>query len=251
VKYKHFKVPATQEDNNAFGKIEHRISRGALNPADVYLWALKIHVGFIFRDSSLRFDIKDQSSPFVLDVADYETEVALFRMLYSNWKAGGTTAPCPFGSVFVLNSLLRADQFDFFHCYVTGVVGIHLGGQFIVVFLWDQGEAERSSLLDVWLKYHVPSVRNRSASADYDSLCYMAHHVWACEGAYALYRRRRPFNLLTSQNRVVLIPPMGPSASRAPEEAEFRFICGSFGLDLAKFNGDTHNIYIPHPLIGK
>ena len=64
LKYKHHRVPADKDANQLFGTIEDRISRGILKPEEVYLWALKIHIGCIYRDASLRFDIKDPSSPF-------------------------------------------------------------------------------------------------------------------------------------------------------------------------------------------
>lgn len=144
---------------------------------------MKIHIGCIFRDSSLRFDIKDQSSPFVLDVTDSDSEIAMFRLLYDNWLAGRTTNPSPLGSVLVIDSLMPANEFDFFHCLVTGAVGIHIGGKFIVVFFWDQGAAADSNMLEIWETYHVPIVRSKATDPDFHTHCYMAHHVWACECA--------------------------------------------------------------------
>jgi hypothetical protein len=64
LKYKHHRVPADTEANNRFGVIENRISRGIFDPAEVYLWALKIHIGCVYRDASLRFDVK--RPPFAL-----------------------------------------------------------------------------------------------------------------------------------------------------------------------------------------
>jgi len=58
LKYKHHRVPAETEANNRFGLIEERMSRGIFDPAEVYLWALKLHIGCVHRDASLRFDIK-------------------------------------------------------------------------------------------------------------------------------------------------------------------------------------------------
>jgi hypothetical protein len=141
LKYKHARVPAESSANAKFGEIEDRISRGVLNPNELYLWALKLHIGFIYRDSSLRFDIKDPNTPFLLDVTDFQQEIWLFQELYTNWANGGSTNPSPFGSVLVVDSLNPTPQFDFMHCLVTGTIGIDIGGKFIVVFLWDQGDA--------------------------------------------------------------------------------------------------------------
>ena len=71
LKYKLHKVPADKDANGLFGDIENRISQGKFDPMEVYLWALKIHIGCIYRDSSLRFDIKDPTSPSILNVTDF------------------------------------------------------------------------------------------------------------------------------------------------------------------------------------
>lgn len=138
--YKHHRVPAAREANNRFGAIEDRISRGVLNPAEVYLWALKIHIGCIYRDASLRFNIKDPGSPFILDVDDFTQEVWFFQQLYEVWENGGQTDPSPFGSVFIVDSPNHTPHFDFMHCLITGTVAIDIGNKFIFVALWDQGD---------------------------------------------------------------------------------------------------------------
>ena len=135
---------------NEFGKIENRIASGIFHPQEVYLCALKLHIGCIYRDASLRFDIKDPSSPFIMDVADFGQDVWLFQQLFALWLKGGATDPAPFGSVFVLDALHPAATFDFIHCLVTGVVGVSIGEKFILVFLWDQGDVARSNFLEIW-----------------------------------------------------------------------------------------------------
>lgn len=251
LKYKFIKVPADRSENSKFGEIEGRISNGIFNLDEVYLWALKIHIGLIFRDSSLRLDIRDPNSPFILDVGSFDSQVALFRMLYEHWKNGGTTSPCPVGSVFILDSLLPAETFDIFHSLATGVVGIHIGGKFIVVFLWDQGDAMATNIEKQWTEYHLPNAKRREQNEDFQTHCYMAHHVWACEGAYWLYRNRRSFSFLRGNGQISLVPPVSRAATLAPEEVEYRTICSGFGLELTAFNGETGNAYAPMRSVGR
>ena len=247
LKYKFLTVPADRLENSKFGEIEERISNGVFNLDEVYLWALKIHIGLIFRDSSLKRDIRDPDSPFILNVGDFDSEVELFRALYEHWKAGGKTSPCPLGSVFILDSLLPVDTFDLFHSLVTGTVGIHIGGKFIVVFLWDQGDAMASNIEKQWTEYHLLNAKHWEQDEDFQTRCYMAHHVWACEGAYWLYRNRRSFNFIRSRGQFTLIPPALRADPRDPKEEEYRIVCSGFGLELRTFNGGIDNAYAPLP----
>lgn len=245
LQYKHLKVPAASEPNKKFGQIENRISRGILDHSELYLWALKLHVGFIYRDSALRFDIKSPEAPFILDVGDFAQEIWFFQQLYENWANGGTTIPSPFGSVFVVDSLNPVPEFDFFHCIVTGAVGVEIGGKFVLVFLWDQGDGSKANILDLWKQYHEPRVKGMADDPDYKAHCYLAPHVWACEGAYWLYRNRRAHSVIKTANQIALVPPLMRRPGKDPEEQEYRQVCRNFGLDLVRYNGEGGNVYAP------
>jgi hypothetical protein len=243
LKYKHVRVPAALEANKKFGEIESRIAEGVFEPSEVYLWALKLHIGFIYRDSSLRFDIRIPAAPLILDVAEFEHEIWLFQQLYANWADGGTTSPSPFGSVFIVDSLVSPGQFDFMHCLVTGTVAIDVGTKFIVVFLWDQGDAMHTNILDQWNNFHAPRVRAMAQHQDYSANCYMAGHVWACESAYWMYRHRRPYSMIKTPTNITLVPPMARKSGKPVNEIEYRQVCRNFGLQLVKYNGETANLY--------
>jgi hypothetical protein len=245
LKYKFHKVPATTEANNLFGRIEDRISRGVFDLAEIYLWALKIHIGCIYRDASLRFDLRDKSSPFILDVTDFSQEVWLFQLLFNNWANGGKTNPSPFGSVFIVDSLSATPQFDFMHCLITGVVGIDIGGKFIMVFLWDQGDATRANTLETWEKWHSPRVKALTGTSEFDANCYLAPHVWACESAYWIYRRRRPYSMIKTPGQITLIPPSSRPNGKPFQPDEYRRVCRNYGLDLVRSDGELNNMYQP------
>jgi len=249
LKYKHHRVPADLNANNRFGIIEKRISRGIFNLAEVYLWALKLHIGCIYRDASLRFNIKDPTSPFILDVSDFAQEVWMFQQLFDNWSNGGATDSSPFGSVFIVDSLSSTPRFDFMHCLITGVVGIDIGEKFILVFLWDQGEAMRGNILDLWKNWHAPRVKALAETDEFEDNCYLAPHVWACEAAYGAYRRRRAHSLIKTPTQIVLIPPLARLQSKPHQEAEYRQVCLNFGLDLVRYNGETNNVYSPSRIL--
>lgn len=240
--YRQVKVPVLLEHNNAFSVIEKNIERGIFNKNEVYLWALKIHIGLIYRDASLKIDRKIKESPAILNVNDFTTEVFLFRALYKNWRNGGRTTPSPFGGVFIQDTLMNHSHFDLFHCIVTGTVGVNLGSKFIVVFLWDQNDSENSSILKQWDDWHA-NLPGYIGGPNKDDYGYMAHHAWACESAYWLYRNRRNFSFIQTNNELVLAPPMFRPDGRAIKRTEYTQVCRNFGLLLEKYNGEVENVY--------
>ncbi len=241
--YKYVKVPVASEPNGRFGQIENRIAQGILDPSELYLWALKLHIGFIYRDSTLKYDRRKSEGPFVLSVNAFAQEIWLFQQLYENWANGGGTIPSPFGSVFVVDSLNPTPRFDFLHCLITGTVLIDIGGKLILVFLWDQGDGAKTNILEQWTSFHEPRVKAKAGDPSERANCYLAPHVWACEAAYFLYRNRRPYTMVKTTNQITLVPPLVRTPGKEPNEQEYRQICRNFALDLVQYNGETRNVY--------
>jgi hypothetical protein len=136
----------------------------------------------------------------------------MFRRLYQIWRAGGSTEPSPFGSLYILDSLLPKNSFDFFHSVWTGTIGINMNETFLVVFIWDQGDAYRANILNQWISHHQ-KVYLHSPVEHKDQLAYLAQHAWACECAYWLYCRRRLFKWIRVGKKLVLLPPFRTSIS--------------------------------------
>lgn len=240
--YRQVTVPVTAEHNNAFAAIEGRVSRGVLSPDEVFLWALKLHIGLIYRDSRLKMDQRDPTSGVLLELKRFASEIQLFRELYGLWRAGIRTKPCPFGTVIVLPASHFLDRFDFFHCMTTGVVGVRIGQEFLLVFLWDQGDASRSNILTILKEHHLATIE-KAAPEDRDASAYLALHAWACESAYHTWRRRRPIDYVETENGLTLGKRVKTGIQRGVEEATYRRVCASFGLSLEEFGGETHNRY--------
>ncbi len=241
--YKFAKVPVKREHNNEFSKIENKISQGVFDLDEVYLWALKIHIGMLYRDSSLKADQKLPTSPTLLNIGDFASEIGFFRMLYDLWRKGGKTNPNPIGSVFIFESLMPNSTFDFIHCFETGTVCINIGDKFLTIFLWDQADGYRSNIKHTWNNYHkttIDSIRDKKEKSD---KAYFAQHVWACESSYWLYRNRRSFNFIMANNSLTLVPPLNRLPTSSMDEFKYRAICRSFGLELSEFKGETGNIY--------
>lgn len=244
LKYKLAKIPASSSANNLFGKIEENISKKVFNYDEIYLWALKIHIGLIYRDSSLQWDIKDPSTSTILDANDFSQEIWIFQKLYSLWQRGGTTDPTPLGSVFIIDSL-TPNEFDFVHCLTTGTIGINTGDKFILVFLWDQGDGLKSNALEHWRNHHYPTANNYKGTPEEDSYSFLSHRIWACETAYWLYKNRRSFKFVLTDKKLTLIPPMIRPEPKKADEEQYKRICKNFGLDLIEYK-DLGNIYAPY-----
>lgn len=242
LKYKFVKVPVRAAENTKFGDIESRISRGIFDPQEVYLWALKIHVGFIFRDATLRIDRADPRAGTILDVDDFSTEIQIFRMLFRIWSAGGNIRPNPFGSVFIFDALDRAVEFDFIHCNVSGTVALQLGTKFVYVSLWDQSDGMSSNVKEMWENHHKIMVE-RAAKKDRLVTAMVAQRVWSCETSYWLYRNRRSFSFVKTKNSFALIPPTMRLPWRSSSQDELAQFCRSYGLRLRAYNGEAGNIF--------
>ena len=240
--YRYVKVPVASKHNGTFGQIEQRISQGIYTAQEVYLWALKIHIGFIFRDATLKIDRRRPDSDTIWNIDDFTTEVEVFRMLYALWSKGGTINPNPFGSVFILDALTPEPEFDFIHCARSGTVLLQLGSKVIFVSLWDQGDGLHATLLKDWERYHKPTVAG-APEDQRQGIGHAAHHVWACDGAYWLWRQRRGFNFVKSQDNLTLIPPVMRPKGRAPSETELSSFCLTFGLKLERYGGEVSNMY--------
>jgi hypothetical protein len=246
-RYRHVTVPVREEDNGRFAEIESAMSKGTFTPSEAYLWALKIHIGLIFRDSRLKATRHQHDSPPLLDAAAFATEIFLFRQVYDTWKEGGHTNPSPFGTVFVIDRSVDANEFDFFHCMTTGVMGIAIDHRFIVVFLWDQGDGRESNIWRQWTEHHVHTIANASDENRMD-VAFVTRHVWACESAYWLWRHRRSFKFVKAGSSLALIPPLSRPPPKPLDEATYRRICCSFALELKTFDGEVNNTYAYAPL---
>ncbi len=243
LQYKFAKIPVKNEHNNQFGKIEQNISQGIFNLNEVYLWALKIHIGMLYRDSSLKYNIRIPNSSTILDINEFSSEVIMFRLLYNNWRNGGETTPNPLGSVYVFDSLMPYNDFDFIHCLETGTICLNIGDKFITVFLWDQSDGYNSDIEDTWNNHHKVIINSISEEKNKEANAYLAQHVWACESSYFLYRHRRLFNFIKSNNNFSLVPPISRNSGISIDENVYRHICISFGLELLEFNGEAGNKY--------
>jgi hypothetical protein len=242
LQYRYVKVPVAAKHNTTFGQIEQSISQGIYTPQEVYLWALKIHIGFIFRDATLKIDRSRPDSETFWSIDDFATEVEVFQMLYAMWSTGGIITPDPFGSVFILDALTPEPEFDFIHCLRSGTVLFQLGTNLIFVSLWDQGDGLKANLLEQWERYHKPTVES-APEDERQNLGHAAHHVWACDSAYWLWRQRRGFNFIKTERSLALVPPAMRSKGRQASEAELSSFCMTFGLKLERYGGEVSNIY--------
>jgi len=238
LQYRHVVVPAKSSHNTKFSEIETRISQGILKSEEVYLWALKIHVGLLARDSTLKDDIKNPKSKTIIDLNGFSYHVNVFRTLYQNWANGGSTDPSPLGSVFILDSLTPEDHFDLVHCAYTGALGIDIGKKFIFVTFWDRGRTLKSNALALWHEDQVLRVDKLKDSSEHGGQCHLAHRVWSCEIAYFQFRSRpNSMTILKTQN-IVAAPPYPIIPARPADVSEYVLVCKNFGLqrDLSRGN---------------
>ena len=239
--YKNAKVPAAQEHNAKFGEIENRLSRGKASLQEIYLWAFKVHIGLIYRNASLRVDIRSPSSPNFWTLDGFGQEIWLFQSLYKVWSNGGEISPDPFGTVLLMPALTPKPSFDFIHNIQSGTLFFQLGDYVIFVSLYDRARAMTSNI-NSQFEYH----RNRISSLpekDKEDQAFIAQRVWASECAYFIYRSTGGISFISSEEKFVAIPPLSWPETRPSDEDEYREFCRSFGLNLERFGGEVNHLY--------
>jgi len=245
IDYRHAKVPANAQFNRLFGDIETRISQNKFIWEEVYLWLFKIHIGLMYRDTSLRSNIKDPTSKAILDAAQIRNQLRLFRILVRNYSEVGhfDTVISPPGSVFIFPSL-AGKVFDFQHSFTTGCVGINVGKFYLAVSLWDFQMAKSFEYFDwVWKRenYGMPPA---GATADETAAWY--HHVqaiWLCNLGYWSFRWN--INMYrTSKNYQPVEPAFdGTPYQRMEDPEEMALVCQTFRLELKRFVPDGKCIF--------
>jgi hypothetical protein len=242
-RYAKAKVPVKTEHNREFGVIENRMAEGTFTLQEAYLWALKIHIGMMWLDSRLKRERKDPGSKTILKGTDFSKQLLMFRELYRNWANGGATVPNPFGSVFLLDGALIPNEFDLFHCMISGALGISIDHRFLFVLLWDRAEGLQGCALRDWYRTHRPRIEG-SAEENRRQTAYMARHVWACEVAHELWLWQRPFRF-REQNNIITATPSIEVRPRKPVDREMQGrICRSFALKPLFGNADSPQHYM-------
>jgi len=241
-------IPVSQEHNTNFSRIENNISREVYNLDEIYLWALKLHLGLIYKDSTLKYERADSNSPFIIDVNDFESELRLFRYIYKIWLNRGSLNPSPLGTVYIIDSLYPDNEFDFIHCFYTGTIAINVGNKFFLVLLWDQRDARYCNAIEAWESHHIATIQSFKGTADYTTHICLAYRVWACELSYALFKNRRPFNIIATKNSLILAPPLNRSPALPENKEEFIIVARSFGLDVIYNESGGPHSYKPFNL---
>lgn len=239
--YKNAKVPAAETHNRKFGEIEDRLSRGVASLQDIYLWAFKVHIGLIYRNASLRTDIRSPSSPNFWTLDGFGREIWLFQKLYQVWSNGGTISPNPFGTVFQIKALTPKPKFDFIHSLQSGTLFFQLGDEVIFVSLYDRARAMTSNIPGHF-EYHR-SVTSTLPTDQKDDQSHIAQRIWACEAAYFIYRSAGGISFVSSEASFTAIPPLSWPTSRPSDEKEYTAFCRSFGLKLEHFGGEVGHAY--------
>jgi hypothetical protein len=193
-------------------------------------------------DSRLKRERSAANSNTIFNRTDFAKQILVFRQLYKTWVNGGRTQPNPFGSVFLLDGALMPNEFDFFHCMISGALGISIDERFLFVLLWDRAEGMQGCALRDWYTTHRPRIES-SPNDERRQTTYMARHVWACEVAHELWLWRRPFRFREIDN-VITTTPLVESRTRRPVDDEIHIkICRSFTLKPLPVDSDNQQHY--------
>jgi hypothetical protein len=245
--YRHAKVPANRQFNKLFGDIETRISQNKFVWEEVYLWLLKIHVGLMYRDTSLRLDIEDPASDAILDLRIIHNQLSIFRTLVRSYFESGHlgTIMSPPGSVFILPSL-SGEFFDFQHSFTTGCIGINIGEFYLAASLWDFQMAKQSEYFDwVWRKENYGAPPTEATADETAAWYHQAQAVWLCNLGYWSFRWNINMYRITKHYQPVEPAFDGAPVQRREDREEMAQICRTFGLQLKEFVSNGKSIFAP------
>lgn len=245
IDYRHATVPANGRYNALFGEIESRISQNRFVWEEVYLWLFKIHIGLMYRDTSLRRDIRNPASDWIIDPSLIDNQLRLFQVLARTYFETGQlgTTDSPPGSVFILPSL-SSDFFDFQHSFTTGCVGINMGEFYLAASLWDFQMSKHFEYFDwVWKRenYDLPP-----SDATNEEIAAWYHHVqatWLCNLGYWSFRWNINMYRISKDHQPALPAFCGAPFQRAEDPLELAQICQTFGLELKRFIPDGKSIF--------
>lgn len=243
IRYALATVPVAAAHNARFGEIEDRIANGRASDQDIYLWAFKIHIGLIYRNSNLKLNIRSPSSPKFWSLTSFEDEIWLFQQLYAVWAQDGDIQPNPFGSVIRVPAFDLSAPFDFIHNMQAETVMFQLGGELIFVALYDQGRLSRSNIGKM-IEHHR-GVIAAMPEKERAEAAFVGHRVWACEASYALFRTPlKGLSFIKTETSFHALPSAAPQMRPANKD-ELEQFCQSFGLELARFGGEVNHVFKP------
>jgi hypothetical protein len=136
-------VDSLKSANEKFGTIEDNIRNSKFDEIEVYLWALKIHIGLILRGSRLPKNQANPQSPTAIDISEFEQDIKIFRDMCKVWFNTGKIENHP-GSVFIFDNPYPSNIFDFAHCNLSRSIFITIGNYLIYVNLFDMGYTKRN-----------------------------------------------------------------------------------------------------------
>jgi len=149
----------------------------------------------------------------------------------------------PFGSVFLLEGALLPNEFDFFHCMISGALGISIDKRFLFVLLWDRAEAMQGCALREWYRTHQSRIES-STQENFRQTVYMARHVWACDVAHELWLWRRPFRFREQGNVITATPSVELRMRKSVDPEMHGRISRSFSLKPLSMDEEDQQQYM-------
>ena len=143
VKYGQLKVPACKECNNSWSRLENRLSNQKASLDDYYLWALKIHIGLIYKDSFLSKNIKNPKSHKIFSYKKNKFYFSFPRAIFEVVKSKSYKFyPSPLGSVILIDKpKIMNKEFDLIHSILPEFpksICISLQDKYLIVFFEDR-----------------------------------------------------------------------------------------------------------------
>lgn len=215
IPYRKLLIPVCSKCNNeTLSRVESRVRNQTGKEIDYYLWALKIFIGILYKESLLKSIVKRNKST-IIRKGKIKTELSIAKRAFNIYKNKGSFYPNPPGSVIRVKRQGSRRYFDYVDIPEVPILGIALPKEFVICLPFDKGRT--SSVTNVG---KIP--------ANMDPVIF---RFYIADMGYDEFRWEEGFPAVTIDDKVFLSPRgYKVRQSRAFNDNEFKIILKAIGL---------------------
>jgi hypothetical protein len=191
IPYRQLTIPICSRCNNeTLSGIEDRIKAGVATETEYYLWALKIYIGILYKESLLT-SYKYGKNLKIISRDGIESDISLVKQVFKVYQNKGAFLPGLPGSVIRIPRKSKEAYFDYVDILDVPIIGVALPKEYVIAVLFDKGRAYTKTDQNKLLNLNLDSTEFRFLVADY---------------GYDEYRLQRGFSWMSIEDSLLMSP---------------------------------------------
>ena len=147
IPYRQLKIQACEKCNNeTLSRIESNVKEQKASVIEYYLWALKIYIGILYKESTL-LSYNSTDNETIVDKKNIIVDLGIAKNIFNVYKNKGSFSPDPPGSVIITPRIGDNKYFDYCDIQQVPILGITLPNEFVFCLPFDKGRT--MNLIDV------------------------------------------------------------------------------------------------------